>query len=133
MLAGIVTNADCYRKGVKPDFVIPGRGWIDFKLHVSYRESFNVAWKPSPLYASLRKYVDHVANNEKKLVIVYGMLSGTMADVQFPIKRGAKVLIEDRSDFASKIILVCAQDVLVKLNNTDNSWIVDSVKRLLKR
>jgi hypothetical protein len=63
------SNDDCYQKAVKPDFILPDNTWIDFKLHVSYRESHHVAWRPSALYSSLRKYLDHSANKANHLTI----------------------------------------------------------------
>ena len=124
-------NEDCYRNAVKPDFVIPGRAWIDFKLHVSYRESSDVAWRPSAMYTSLRKYIAHSANETKKLVIVYGQLWGTINDVQFPIMRGKKILVTDQSDFKQKVILVEARKALGKLEGSRHEAIIDKVSRLL--
>lgn len=60
---------DCYSKPVKPDFILPDNTWIDFKLRLSYRESHNCAWQPSALYSSLRKYVDHVSNKKRNLLL----------------------------------------------------------------
>src|SRR5450759_2369938 len=97
---------DCYQKAVKPDYVIPDKAWIDFKLGISYKESHDVAWKPSALYASIRKYIDHVDNLTKNLTIRYGSLHGNIKDVQFPITRGRKILIQNDVQFKNMIALI---------------------------
>lgn len=123
---------DCYQKIVKPDYVIDGTKWIDFKLKVSYREKSDVPWRPSALYASLRKYVDHVCNPTNSLIIVYGKLYGTVDDVVFPIKRGEKVLIRDREEFIEKVKLVSAQRVLEKLRGTEHDWVLRKLTGMLR-
>lgn len=124
---------DCYQKAVKPDYILPGRAWIDFKFRVSYRESKNIAWKPSALYSSLRKYIDHSSNSTKRLIIVYGKLHGTINDVQFPIKRGAKILLHDKSEFDDRVQFVFALKAIDKLKGSNDDWIYDKVSTLLKR
>jgi hypothetical protein len=122
---------DCYQKAVKPDYVIPGRAWIDFKLKVSFRETHDVAWKPSALYASVRKYVDHVDNSSKKLTIVFGKIYGNLGDVQFPILRGSKVLIKDEYHFKNTIALISALEILKKLETTKHKWIINKIRDLI--
>lgn len=123
---------DCYKKAVKPDYVIDGKKWVDFKLKVSYREKSDVPWRPSALYASLRKYLDHVANPVNSLIIVYGKLYGTVDDVIFPIKRGGKVLIRDKNEFERKVKFVPAAKVLEKLRGTAEEWVIQKVASLTR-
>lgn len=121
----------CYQKAVKPDYVINGAKWVDFKLRVSYREKSDVPWRPSALYASLRKYIDHVSNPTNSLIIVYGKLYGTIDDVVFPVKRGGKVLILDKNEFTRKVNLVPAAKVLAKLERTEYAWVIQKVAALI--
>lgn len=122
----------CYSKAVKPDYVIDGKKWIDFKLTLSYREKRDVAWRPSALYASLRKYVDHVANPSQNLIIVYGRIYGNIDDINFPILRGEKVLISDKNEFQDRIKLVPAMKILDKFRGTEHQWIIDKVSNLIE-
>ena len=122
---------NCYSKVVKPDYIV-GDKWVDFKLSVSYREKRDVAWRPSALYASLRKYLDHADNHAKQLVIVYGNLFGTIDDVKFPILRGGKILIHGKDEFVRRIKLIPASKVLTKLKGTRDQWIAEKVLRIIK-
>lgn len=122
---------NCYHKAVKPDYVIPNRAWVDFKLHVSFRESNNVAWRPSALYSSLRKYLDHVSNTTNKLLIVYGKLHGSLNDVHFPIMRGNKTLISDIQQFKDKVRFVHSLKAISKLNGNENGWIIEKIRQLV--
>jgi len=124
---------NCYQKAVKPDFVIDNTKWIDFKLHVSYREKFDQPWRPSALYASLRKYVDHVHNPLKKLIIVYGKCYWTVDDVDFPVSRGNKVLVHNKSDFLEKVKLVAATKVTEKLIGTPDEWAIRKLHDILRK
>lgn len=125
-------GADCYRRSVMPDFVMPDGRWVDFKLHVSYREKHDgPLWKPSALYASLRKYIDHTANRHGVLVVVYGHLHGSLADVVFPVTRGRKVLLRDADDFAHRVKLVNVRQALSGIQRRpDLAWVLDAVSRL---
>lgn len=122
---------DCYQKAVKPDYVIPGKAWIDFKLKVSYIESHDVVWRPSALYTSVRKYIDHVGNLTNKLTIIYGSIYGKIEDVQFPISRGRKILIRDEVQFKKMIALIPALGLLKKLENTKHEWIINKIHDLI--
>lgn len=84
------------------------------------------------MYTSLRKYLDHSSNETKKLVIVYGKLSGTINDARFPIMRGNKVLVIDQAGFNSKIQLVPALHALQKLNGSHHQGMVDKVLHLIQ-
>lgn len=121
---------DSYHGGVKPDFVLPDGRWIDFKLRVSFREKQDVPWRPSALYSSLRKYVDHPANRHASLIIVYRHLHGTLEDVEFPIKRGAKILIQDASEFSRRIILVDVVKLLPRLHKAQLEGLAQEIMRL---
>ena len=117
-------NEGAYKKGVCPDFVLPDGRWIDFKLSVSFKESHNVAWRPSALYASLRKYIDHSSNPDKRLIIIYGKVFGSMKDVVFPICRGKKILIKDEIEFEKRIILIRADKAIERLRGTSHEWML---------
>ena len=121
---------DCYRGGVKPDFVLPDGRWIDFKLRVSFREKQDVPWRPSALYSSLRKYIDHRANQPASLIIVYRHLHGSLGDVDFPIRRGAKLLIRDKAEFQRRIILVDVQKLLPRLYKAQLEDLAKEIMRL---
>jgi hypothetical protein len=123
-------GADGYHRGVKPDFVLPDGRWIDFKLRVSFREKQDVPWRPSALYSSLRKYIDHPANRHASLIIVYRHLHGTPEDVEFPIKRGAKILIRDAAEFRQRIILVDVMKLLPRLRKAQLDGIAQEIMRL---
>jgi len=121
-----------YNNIVKPDYVLSNQTWIDFKLHVSYREKYAMAWKPSALYSSLRKYIDHSANTKQRLVIIYGKLHGTEKEIIFPIKRGRKILVNDLTDFRRRVILVSADRVVRKLGPSEAS-IGQEINRLISQ
>ena len=108
-------GADAYRGGVKPDFVLPDGRWIDFKLRVSFREKNDVPWRPSALYSSLRKYIDHPANPNQSLIIVYRHLHGSISDVVFPIRRGEKVLLATPGEFERRLAFVDVRRLLPRL------------------
>lgn len=61
-------GAECYMRAVKPDFVLPDGRWIDFKLHVSYRDREHVAWQPPFPW---RQFSDDKFN-PSKIVQIYG-------------------------------------------------------------
>ena len=117
-------------RAVKPDFVLPDGRWIDFKLHVSYRESHDVAWRPSALYASVRKYVDHPANQHQTLSIVYRHIHGSLDDVHFPILRGRAVLLADSTDFQRRITLVPVERLLPRIRASTAGWVADALRTL---
>ncbi|MBI5545829.1 MAG: hypothetical protein HY901_18220 [Deltaproteobacteria bacterium] len=119
-----------YEKGVQPDFVMPDGRWVDFKLHVSYREKTDVAWKPSALYTSLRKYIDHPDNKPGGLVIVYRHRHGAIADVVFPITRGRKALVRDAADFGRLINLVDVRVVYPKMKAAGLERMIEAIERL---
>ena len=119
-----------YRGAVMPDFVLPDGRWIDFKLHVSYREKHDVPWRPSALYASLRKYLDHPANPGGSLIVVYRHLHGDLDEVVFPIRRGPTVLVADAEEFSRRVVLVDAVRAIARLAGTPSSWILDRVRSL---
>ncbi len=123
-------GASCYRGGVKPDFVMPDGRWIDFKLRVSYREKQDVAWRPSALYSSLRKYLDHERNQHHTLTIIYKTLHGSLRDVVLPITRGSKVLVNDVAEFEQRVRFVPVSRLYPKLRGTKHAWIEDSIERL---
>lgn len=123
---------DCYLKAVKPDYVIPKRAWIDFKYRVSYEEKYDAPWRPSALYASLRKYIDHIDNPDKRLIILYGKLYGSIGQVKFPIMRGHKILIKNAAEFQARIKLVPALQVVEKLRGTEHQWVYDKVVRMTR-
>jgi len=121
---------DCYKKGVKPDFVLPDGRWIDFKMCASYRDKNSVPWKPSALYSSLRKYIDHPYNPTNSLIIVYLYLYGSMSDIEFPITRGSKVLIRDEKEFTNKITFVNVRDIYIRIENAGGKRVVEAIKKL---
>ena len=123
-------NARCYRKGVKPDFVMPDGRWVDFKFRVSYRESDGPAWKPSALYSSLRKYIDHIDNEPKTLTIVYKHMHGATADVEFPITRGTTILIPDAREFAERIQFVDVRRIYPSLRKAGLDSLAASIEAL---
>ncbi len=123
-------GSGAYARGVEPDFVLPDGRWIDFKLGVSYRESHDVAWRPSALYSSLRKYIDHPANRHGTLNIVYCHLYGTLRDVRFPISRGRKALVRDAAEFRRRVILVPIEKLFARIQVSSARWVVDEIKRL---
>lgn len=123
-------NAPCYRGGVKPDFVLPDGRWLDFKYRVSFREKHDVPWRPSALYSSLRKYIDHEANEHRSLIIVYRHLHGSMDDMQWPITRGQTVLLRDAEEFQRRVQLVDIQRVLKRIEGTHVAWLADAIRRL---
>lgn len=128
------TSTDnCYLKAVKPDFVLEDGHWVDFKFMVSYVEKRDVPWKPSALYTSLRKYIDHVANVKKRLIIVYGLRFGSKEMVNFPIVRGRKVLVADAAEFERVIKMVSASKALERLRGTPNEWIARRVDELVAK
>ena len=122
-----------YRRGVSPDFVLPDGRWIDFKLTFSFREIPNVPWKPSALYSSLRKYIDHSANPDKKLIIVYGKIFGTTKDIKFPICRGKTVLLPNEDEFNNRIILISAIKAIERLKGTSSEWMTSKLRTLLSK
>lgn len=109
---------------------MPDGKWIDFKFRVSYIEKEDVPWRPSSLYSSLRKYVDHVDNRRQDLVIVYKHIHGSIKDVDLPIKRGTKVLIDTEGEFAKKIQLVDVRRIYPKLRNTKYEWIISEIESI---
>lgn len=123
-------GANCYRGGVKPDFVMPDGRWIDFKLRVSYREKTDVAWRPSALYTSLRKYLDHEANRHQTLTIIHKTLHGSVHDVILPITRGSKVLVRDMAEFERRVVFVPVSRLYPKLRQTKYAWIEEAIERL---
>lgn len=90
-----------------------------------------MARRPSALYSSLRKYIDHEANTHGTLTIVYGRLFGTVEDVQFPITRGRNVLIRDARQLEERIRFVSVQTALRQLRGTPAGWILERIKALL--
>ncbi|KAB2928087.1 MAG: hypothetical protein F9K24_22225 [Leptonema illini] len=108
-------QGDYYRRGVQPDFISCDGYWIDFKLTVSYREKSDVPWRPSSLYTSLRKYIDHPENQHAMLDIVYGGLFGRIEDVVFPILRGRKILLASASEFQHRIRFIPAREAIKPL------------------
>lgn len=124
-------GAGGYQRGVRPDFILSDGRWVDFKLHVSYREKRgDVAWRPSALYTSLRKYIDHPENQRGTLTIIYRHLHGSIRDVEFPVLRGRTVLIADEAEFARKVFFVDVERVLQRLDGTPMSWIAERVRHL---
>lgn len=123
-------NATCYHGGVKPDFVLPDGRWLDFKYRVSFREKHDVPWRPSALYSSLRKYIDHEANEHGSLIIVYRHLHGSIQDIQWPITRGRTVLLHDAEEFQRRIQLVDIERVLKRIEGTQASWLATAIRKL---
>lgn len=122
---------DAYPRGVKPDFVMSDGRWVDFKLHVSFREKAkDVPWRPSALYSSLRKYIDHPANTRGTLTIIYGRLHGSPRDVAYPVSRGRKVLIASPEAFEAKVKLVDVERLLVRLGPRDTELLAERVRAL---
>jgi hypothetical protein len=119
-----------YQRVAKPDFVLPDGRWLDFKLHVSYREKSDVPWRPSALYSSLRKYLDHSANVRGTLGIVYRHLHGSLSDVSFPITRGEQVLVKDAADFEKRVVLVDVEKFFKRIKSTNAAWVVENVRHL---
>lgn len=109
---------------------MPDGCWVDFKFKVSLREKQDVPWRPSALYASLRKYIDHEANPQRTLTIVYGRMYGTIEDVKFPIDRGGKILIRDAAEFQTRVRFVSIEIALRKLRGTSSEWILDRIRQL---
>lgn len=110
---------------------MPDGRWVDFKLRVSFREKQDVPWRPSALYSSLRKYIDHEANALRTLTIVYGRLYGTINDVLFPISRGRKVLIRDAAEFHDRIKLVSIRTALRQLRGTSTEWVLTRIEQIV--
>jgi hypothetical protein len=119
-----------YRRAVKPDFVLPDGRWIDFKYRVSYSERRSVAWKPSALYSSLRKYIDHPRNPTGSLIVIYGHLYGDIDDVEFPVRRGSKILLRDASEFEDRVHLVDVRRVYDRFRRAEAAWICEALDRL---
>ncbi|MEW5741715.1 MAG: hypothetical protein AB1938_22540 [Myxococcota bacterium] len=125
---------DAYQRGVKPDFVMSDGRWVDFKLHVSLRDkAFHVPWRPSALYSSLRKYLDHPANKRGTLTIIYGRLHGSPHDVAYPVSRGRKVLIASPEEFEAKVKMVDVERLLVRLGERDTEQLGERIRGLLVR
>ncbi len=122
-----------YVRTVRPDYVVPGMEWIDFKLYVSFKEKKDVPWRPSALYTSLRKYLDHPDNPSKTLKIIYGFLYGELENVRFPIFRGKTMLIRDSFEFQQRIHFQSAEAALAPLSKSPDYWILKEVRALLKQ
>jgi hypothetical protein len=119
-----------YQRIAKPDFVLPDGRWIDFKLYVSYRETSDVPWRPSALYASLRKYLDHSANSHGTLGIVYRHLRGSLSDVRFPVTRGVQMLVADEAEFRRRVVLVDVARLFERIQQSSAAWVLEGLRKL---
>ena len=113
-----------------PDFVLPDGRWVEFKLHIGFREHRTVAWRPQTLLASLRKYIDHPANPNRSLIIVYRHIHGAESDLAFPLHRGSKVLLHDVREFRNRIRLVDVMRLRDRLERGGMGWVLDRVAKL---